>query len=470
MRYRVASAYPADPKGPDGNPYRGAILRPDWAALLGDFVFAQPAGREHAQATFRWGKLPRGWRAASDLEHGAMGRYMTVADVAESITLAGPRLADLDIPASTGRLRVATFEGSHFNAGVLAEETAKILQAERAFWKEQGEPYFVALIPLQPAPGNRSIGGTGRGDAFALYSATGAIEELRWTLAHELTHTWITARVGRLPKADEPAYYWLSEGFTDFFTHRALLRGGLASPADTVAALDAALKAYDASPVRTASRARVVADFWKDPNVQKLPYQRGALLALKWDEDIRRKTGGKADLDDVILRMRDHYRQFPPGQGPDVVTGLVSAAEVVAQIDLRAEIARYADGGAPIVFPEIMFDGCLDARVDVSPGFDSGFDHAASATTKIVKGVRRRGPAWNTGLRDGMRLDGIDLRQGDMTREIVLTVRPANGRGRPRTLRYWPYGDVDVQTRTLQLAFGLEGEKLAACARKIAGL
>ena len=29
------------------------------------------------------------------------------------------------------------------------------------------------------------------------------------------------------------------------------------------------------------------------------------MLALKWDEEIRQKSGGKADLDDVIVRMRD---------------------------------------------------------------------------------------------------------------------------------------------------------------------
>ena len=59
----------------------------------------------------------------------------------------------------------------------------------------------------------------------------------------------------------------------------------------------------------------------------------------------------------------------------------------------------------------------------------------------------------------------------DMAREIVLTVRPARGRNaRARTIRYWPYGDNDVEVREIALAFGLEGEALAACGRKIGGL
>ena len=469
VRYRVQTAYPQDPQGIDGNPYRGPLIRPDWFAALGEFVFAVPAGRESQAAGFAWDRLPRGWRAASDLDHGRMGRFISVADVRESVSLGGTRLAVLEVPVRRGALRVATFEGSHFAAPAVADETARILMAERAYWKDDDDPYFVALIPLAQTPNNVSIGGTGRGDAFALYATTGAPESLRWTLAHELTHTWISARVGRLPAKDEPAYYWLSEGFTDFFTLRALVRAGQMSPEAAVDRLAATLKAYDASPVRTAPAARVVADFWTDRKVRDLPYQKGALLALKWDEDIRRKTGGKADLDDVILRMRDHYRQFPAGQGPDIVTGLVSAAWVTAQLDLRPDIARHAMGGAPIVLPETMFDGCLEARVTVSPGFDSGFDHAGSFAAKTVRGVRRGGPAWNSGLRNGMTLDAWTFKAGDMAREIELTVRPQGRRAKPRKLRYWPYGDADVETRTLGFGMDLTREAQDACGRRLGG-
>ena len=197
---------------------------------------------------------------------------------------------------------------------------------------------------------------------------------------------------------------------------------------------------------------------------------RGLILALKWDEEIRRKTGGKADLDDVILRMAEHYQRFPPGQGPDVITGLVSAAWVTAGIDLRPDIARYAEDGAVIPLPETLFDGCLDARVTVSPGFDSGFDPVGSFAAKIVRGVRRGGPAWNSGLRNGMTLESGVFTAGDMSREIELTVRAAGKRAKPRKIRFWPYGDIDVETRRLQMAVGLSEAATAACARKIAGL
>lgn len=470
VRYRVQTAYEQDPAGADGNPYKGPLIRPDWMALLGDLVFASPQGRDELPATFRWGRLPKGWRVVSDLEHGRMGRPMTVNDVGQSITVGGPRTVLIERPITGGTLRFAAPTGAPFDLPPFAEDIAKVVSGQRAFWNDLNEPYFVAYLPLTPRDRGSSSGGTGRGDAFVLYGTPNTLaERMRWTVAHEHIHAWIPKRVARRPDDPEAGIYWISEGFTEFYTVRTMLRAGLATPEEGGAHMATEAAAYEANPLKTAPNARIVADFWTDPNAKRLPYQRGALLALKWDEAIRRKTGGKADLDDVVLRMRDHNLQFPPARGPDLVTGLVSAAWVVAQLDLRPDIAKYVEGGAYVDLPEQLFDGCMDAVVAVAPGFDSGFDHAASATAKSVRGVRRRGPAWNSGLRDGMRIDGMDLKPGDLTREITLTVRPAKG-GRARTIRYWPYGDNDVETRKLQLAVGLSDAAKAACGRKIGGL
>jgi hypothetical protein len=405
--------------------------RAQGAAALGEAVLAAPDGRLDEQAEFRWARLPRDWRAASDLEHAAEVA-ISVADARRSVILAGPNL-EIAEAATDGRVVRAAVLGDAAQAKAAAEAAGPILTAHRAFWRGGGGPFFVALGATDTA--------IERGDAVAAPLAAGS--ELKASLEAAITRTWIPGRTGR---TDSSSPAWLTEGLPDLVATRIALRAGLVTPDKAVGRLAAFDRPQD-------------------------PVARGALLALKWDEDIRRNTGGKADLDDVMLRMRDHYLSFPPGQGPDLVTGLVSAAWVVAQVDLRPDIARYAQRGEEIPLPEQMFDGCLDARVNVSPGFDSGFDHEASARSKVVQGVRRRGPAWNSGLRDGMRIETMDLKAGDMTREIVLTVRPARGRNaRARTLRYWPYGDNDVEVREIALAFGLEGEALAACGRKIGGL
>lgn len=469
VRYKVRTAYEADPSGGDGNPYAGPILRPGWFALLGEFVFATPVGRQQEPARFRWGRLPKGWRVASDLEHGGLGQPMTVNDLGGSISIGGANVTVTERQVPGGVLRVAGLENREQPIASLADQVAPVVAAQRAYWGDVTGPYLVAFVPLAPRERGSSSGGTGRGDAFVLYATPNAADRTLRTIAHEHLHTWIAPRLGRQASGpDQMATAWFSEGVTDFVTFRTLLRAGAADAEAVVGMMSDQLKAYDDSPARNAPSSRVVAEFWSDQHVRQLPYQQGFLLALKWDEEIRRKSGGKLDLDDVLFRMRDHYRQFAPGRGPDVETGLVSAAWVAAQLDLRPDIARHAVKGETVPLPDSFFGGCVELRAFTRPGFDSGFDHAASSNANVVRGVRRGGPAWTSGLRDGMRIQKMDLRVGDTSREIVLEVRDA--RGRARTIRYWPYGDNDLETRSLVMRDDLDEAGKAACARRIAGL
>jgi hypothetical protein len=405
-------------------------------AALGEAVFAAPQGWQAVAATLRWGRPPKGWRVVSDLEPAAGGKGLTVADVRRSVLLAGAALQTAERTTAAGRVLAVTPRDDRLGAARLVEIAAPAVGAMRAYWGDAAGPFLAARTAA-------SARWQARHEGFVAPPVSVPDAALQQVLVETYMTDVLETRLGRSPP--RPAE-WLTGGIGKLLADRALARAGLLNVDDAVGRMAEQDRASDAR-------------------------SRGYVLALKWDEEIRRKTGGKADLDDVILRMRDHYREFPPGQGPDVVTGLVSAAWVVAKMDLRPDIARHADGGAPITLPESLFDGCLDARVTVSPGFDSGFDHAGSAAAKVARGVRRGGPAWNSGLRDGMRIDGMELKPGDMTREIVLTVRPAKGRAsKPRTLRYWPYGDNDVEARTLQLAMDLSDEKLVACRRKLGGL
>ncbi len=401
----------------------------------GEGVFAVPEGRATEIATVRWGRLPEGWRIASDLERGAGGSPTTVADLRPSVLAAGARLQTASRAAAGGEVRAALL-GDPAGADRLAGIAAPALAAVDSFWGDARGPYLIIAGPFTGSP--RDLG-----DGMAI--ATGALSDpgLPSDIARARIGAWIPSRLGQPPTGGAPA--WLTTGLGDLLAGRLMLRAGLLTPRAAVADLDEA-------------------DHSRDPG------RRGVILALKWDEDIRRKTGGRADLDDVILRMRDHYRQFPAGQGPDLVTGLVSAAWVVARLDLRPDIARYAGGEAPIPLPETLFNGCLDARVTVSPGFDAGFDAGGSFAARVVKGVRRGGPAWNSGLRNGMALESWRFAAGDMSREIELRVRPTGKRAKARLIRFWPYGDADVEVRRLAPAVGLSTAAETACARRLAGL
>ena len=401
--------------------------------ILGEKLFATPEGRHAESATFSWAEVPPGWRTVSTLEPGAPERRLTVADLQGSVLLAGPGVQVAQRQASGATIRAARV-GTPGDAERLADLIAPAIIAERAFWHDPDAPFLIVSGDITGAPRTRT---------HAVIVATGALGDpaLRADVARaRLRDSW-PLRMGNTPG---PAA-GLNDGLVELLAVRTLLQRDLMTPVAAVAEL-------------------AEADAGKDPG------RRGSILALKWDEDIRRKTGGKLDLNDVVRRMADHHARFAPGQGPDGLTGLISAAWVVAGLDLRPDIARYAETGQTVPLPEEMFDGCLQARVTLTPGFDAGFNVEASFAAKRLQGVRRRGPAWNSGLRDGMALERWTYAAGDKSQMIELTVRPAGkGNAKARTLAYWPYGDATVETRRLQLTPGMSKADIAACGRKLGG-
>ncbi|WP_293676526.1 hypothetical protein [uncultured Phenylobacterium sp.] len=398
-------------------------------AALGEALFATPEGWDAVPASVRWQRPPKGWRMASDLDHAAHGRALTVADIRRSVVLAGPAVQ----VAERGTLRAATLGAGAPTATQLADAAAPALAAERAYWSEANGPFLVTALR-----GDRYVG---RDDAMAVPARQAPDADLRRAIVVAQVLDQFPGRMGPAARPSD----WLTQGFAAFLTDRILLRAGLATTDESVA--QAGLHERGADPA-----------------------SRGYLLALKWDEAVRLKTRGKADLDDVLARTRDHYRRFPAGLGPDMITGLVSAAWVTAGLDLRPDIARFAETRVAIGLPEEMFDGCLQARITVTPAFDAGFNTEASFAARQVRGVVRRGPAWNSGVRDGMALETWTYKAGDMTRMIELAVRPAGRRAKPRRIAYWPYGDATVETRRLQLTPGMTEAQKVACGRKISGL
>src|SRR6185437_3651952 len=81
-------------------------------------------------------------------------------------------------------------------------------------------------------------------------------------------------------------------------THRVLLASGMWTLADYAKGLNDVIARYEGSPARNAANAVVLRDFWKDPDVERLPYMRGELVALRWSGALAAHRGSL----DAILR------------------------------------------------------------------------------------------------------------------------------------------------------------------------
>jgi len=449
LRYRVTSAYAADPDGKGGNPYKGAALRPAWFASLGDFIFATPHDGDAWPATFKWRAFAHTWSVASDLEHGGMGRALTVADISESTLLGGRDVRIVSRPISGGTLRLAVRGSWDFDTSALADVLARTLSAQRDFWGHDVKGPF--LVTLTPLTGQGSSGGTGRSDGFALYGTadTTQVSFLR-TIAHEHTHSWIPTRIGTLYEgARQPEDYWFSEGFTDFYASRTLLRSGIWSLEDFVADLNDRLLAYAISPVRNVPNTQIVRDFWTNEKIAQLPYQRGFLLAFLWDKRLR--DTGKGSLDTVMFAARDAF--VAATDKPNTAQNFLASFQRVSGTDLAPDIARFVTAGETIALPADLFGACATVQTLAIAAYEPGFDRDKSLATGLIAGVDPDGPAYAAGLRDGMkRIKRVGGREGDSRVSLGYTIVDAGGE--ERVISWLPAGKARQSLQQVVLTPG----------------
>lgn len=349
VRYQVRSAYDQDP-GFDFEKARPSV-HPDWFFFHGEGVFATPGGRQDSPAEFAWRGFPDDWTIASDLDHLAGATPGRVSDVVESVAIGAPDLVVTRIDSAGATLRIAQRGTWRFAPGNFADVVARLIDAGNRLWSDASRPFVVVLAPLGGGDAGLSIHGTGRDDAFAV-AATSALtpERAQQLLAHEYLHTWFPAELGGF--TDGASGYWFSEGFTNYFTTRVLLDSGLWSEAEWLEDLNAVLARHATSPARHATAADVEARFWTDPDVQKLPYDRGHLLALLLEHRIDTATAGRKSLLDVLQAQRRRVL------GGDQDIAGQPAADLFPKVvldetglDIAADLARHIGDGEPIRLP-----------------------------------------------------------------------------------------------------------------------
>lgn len=441
VSYRVHSAYDAAPTDYANG---GAVIRPDWFTSFGEALFASIEGREHLRASFTALDWPANWHFTSDLTHDDMpgglagdgSVMMTQDDIAESTLLAGPRVEVVTRPITDGTLHFAMLGDFDFSSSEMADELADVISAQRNFWGDGNGPFTVTLYELGWLKNMASAGGTGRSDGFALEATNSfAVDFFTRLIAHEHNHSWVPQQLGEPADTEEAQDYWISEGVNEFYTARTLLHAELWSAEHFVDDLNDMLVAHASSPVRDAPNSRIVADFWNDPNVDKLPYQRGWQFALLLDGMIRQQSGGARDYDGLIAAMRDRWKAAPSNAKPQLRANFIAVADAM-KVDVQPLIERYITRAEPIPLESINFGLCGKIEPTKLHEFDPGFDRTKSSDTGRIAGVTPDGPAWKAGLRNGMkRIAYVTHTEGDARAEMAYTIADENGE---RTIRWFP--------------------------------
>lgn len=459
LRYRVVSAFDHAPTPDDADPYKPTIL-PRWFWIYGEALFITPV-QDGLQASFTW-TGPKDLPFASDLEHAA-GKPMPMDDLQESVLIGGPELTVFTRKMAGAPVRVAVIGAySRFTAEAFVDMTARIIAGERQFWHAHEGPFLVALSPVTPQTGRQSSRGEGRGDAFAVMTTSDIrLDRLKSLLAHEYFHTWNPARLGRMyPDPEEPAAYWFSEGFTDFYARRLLLKMGEFSLEAFAQDWNDTLSAYASSPAYASPGRRVVEAFWTDRYVQKLPYQRGAILAALWNHRLLEQSHGRTSLDDVMRAMQVEARRAGE-KGPKSPDLFIATARKFG-LDVRPEVAAVIEKGGPALLPDGAFGDCLAIKNETAFTYDPGLDIKASRANRgRLVGVEPGGPAERAGLRDGMQIISLET-YADPSKPMTFTVKGDDGK--PVNVTYLPQGKDTVVRQRLEVPSNLPPERRAVCA------
>src|SRR3546814_7659004 len=95
---------------------------------------------------------------------------------------------------------------------------------------------------------------------------------------------------------------WSSDVCSSDLYYQALLpwRAGLMTDAEYLADVNETASRYYTGLLRNTPEEEAVRRFWEDTRVRVLPYDRGAMYFAKLNGMIRRASGGKRSVDDLV--------------------------------------------------------------------------------------------------------------------------------------------------------------------------
>lgn len=416
----------------------------DHAFLNGASVFFYVDGHKDAPITLGF-DMPAGWKIASGLE--GRGRTLSAPDYDVLV----------DSPIEIGTFVKRTFKvggvphhlvihgEGNYDEKKLLEDVKKIVETEIRILRDVPYPHYTFILHNSQERG----GGLEHLNSTALqypslgYRPREKYENFLELVAHEFFHLWNVKRIR--PDMLGPFDYerevyttllWVMEGFTSYYDTIVPCRAKLFTPDKYLKKMAERIQKYEEKPGRKRqSLSESSFDTWiklyqpneNSTNCQMSYYEKGELVGMCLDLEIRRRTGNRRSLDDVMrLLYRDYGRKgegFPEGEFKrtcervggnldrffrDLVDGVVDIPwnrylDVVG-LTLEKE-PRKPEEGEPV----------RKARAWLGVGTSK------SAGTLSIASVVEDGPAWKAGLSakdEVIAIDGLKLSADDFERRI----------------------------------------------------
>ena len=437
IRYTVPAGATLPPRGP-APPFAFSNDGNATSAAGHVFLLLPPAPHRY-RTTIDW-KLDdalKGSRAFSSFGAGKVSPPEPVSgtELRMSFFMAGPVGAYPAKVPETGFF--SAWQGAApFDANALMQWTSTLHGHYARFFGQSVPPSYGVFLRYNPI---NAGGGVGLHHSFVTTFGRDGGQgtdptQLKFTLAHEMFHTF-------QPFLDQPvglAASWFGEGLATFYQTRLPLRFGLITADEFLADINDTAARYYTSLMATAPNSEVPKRFWADTRIRTLPYDRGMLYFATVDDAVRKASGGRRSLDDLMLEMLRLQRS---GQKLSTAVWEQQLRRELGEAAV-ADFRAFLDGAMPLPASD-AFGPCFRKTTKPMRRYELGFDSAVLAEPRrIVRGLQAGSAAAQAGLRDG---DEIvipvpqDAIQGNQTAVLNLQIKRD---GQSRTISYLPRGET----------------------------
>jgi predicted metalloprotease with PDZ domain len=370
-------------------------------------------GRRGEDTMVFFSEVPEGWRTIAALSAGPVPNSFTAASYD----------ALVDAPVEAGKFDELEFDsaGAHFRVVVDAHSYKKgalenALKRITAYQLQLmgGPPFkeFTFIFHIGPYPEIGAGGGMEHMNSTAI--ATGSLDAAMSVAAHEFFHVWNVKRIR--PQSLEPVDFtkelytptlWFAEGVTNTYQYYTLERTGLWSKEAWLGDLAEQICELEARPAQqwqSAEESSMDAwfekyDLYNRPDRSIWYYNKGQILGVMLDLEIRAATENKKSLDDVFRMMNDQYAHR--GKFYDDSTGVRAAVEQVTGRSFQGFFEKYISGTDPIAYDDFFHAGGLVLKIERQDSADYGFWPSLTLNGMVVAAIESGSAAQAAGVREG---------------------------------------------------------------------
>jgi len=386
-----------------------------------------PAGRLDAPSTLSINPYGN-WKIATGLPAVA-GRQNSFHaenfDILYDSPVEVSNFRELDFKVRGVAHRIVIDGDGNYDPDRLRNEVRRIVEAEVLMFGEV--PYhdytFILHLRSNTGGGLEHLNSTALGFRRFAFSDEDGYRRFQSLVAHEFFHLWNVKRIR--PDALGPFDYnqenytrllWVAEGITEYYGNLMLRRAGLMSNEAYLEHLAKQIEDFQNTPGRQVMSAEEASfDAWikfyrpdeNSINSQISYYDKGELLGLLLDLEIRRRTDNGKSLDDVMRYLNREFFQKERNYTP---VDFQKACELMAGTSMDQFFLRYVRGREDLVpaYNEILAGaglrleqggraiGQADASVPTKALLGTDLDQVGDHL--MITSVRSGTPAYDQGL------------------------------------------------------------------------